>query len=154
MAENVSPQLPVHLLIRVDGMNCVVRDGKKIVAALQALPGMRSVQLLFPSRCVVLEGDGSPDSLFLESSALSRIHLAGYTAAARAPQWSALSLVGVTCITVARRVATLLLSHAGVLDARLHFPQRRIAVLSDGDTLGAVAAAAEAGVCARVLGFL
>lgn len=150
MAENVSPQLPPRLLVRVDGMNCAVRDGKKIVAALQALPGMRAAHLLFPSRCVMLEGDGSPDSSSLESSALNRINLAGYSASARAPQWSALSLVGVSCITVARRVVNVLLSHPGVLLARLHFPLRRVLVLSDGDTEGAAAAAAEAGVCARL----
>ncbi len=145
MSENVSPQLRHRFLLKVDGLNCVVRDGKKIVAMLQALPGIRSVHLLFPSRSIVLESDGSPDSSSLESSALKCVQLAGYSAAARLPQWSALSLVGVSCITIARRVEILLQCHPAVIKAHLDFAARRVFVLSDGDSAASVAAAAEAG---------
>jgi hypothetical protein len=129
MSENVSPQQPLHLLLKVDGMNCVVRDGKKIVAILQELPGVRSAHLLFPSRCIVLESDGSPYSSSLESNAVASVQLAGYAAASRSPQWSAVSLVAVRCITVARRVESLLHNHPAIIRARLDFAARRVRAL-------------------------
>jgi hypothetical protein len=145
MCENVSPQLLRRLLLKVDGLNCAVRDGKKIVAMLEVLPGIRSVHLLFPSRSIVLESDGSPDSSSLESSALKCLQTAGYSATARLPQWSALSLVGVNCITIARRVEILFQNHPAVIKAHLDFAARRIFVLSDGDSAACVATAGEVG---------
>jgi len=91
MSENVSPQVPLRLLLKVEGIACAVRDGKKIVAALQTLPCVLSATLLFPSRCIVLQSDGSADLSSFESSALKCIQLLGYAAAARAPTWSAVS---------------------------------------------------------------
>ena len=145
MSENMSPQLPRRFLLKVDGVNCAVRDGKKIVANLQALPGIRSVHLLFPSRSIVLESDGSPVSSSLEKSALKCVQLAGYSASSQSPQWSAVSLVGVSCITIARRIEILLQRHPSIIRACLHFAARRVLVLSDGDSSAAVAVAAEAG---------
>jgi hypothetical protein len=145
MSENVSPQVPLRLLLKVEGIACAVRDGKKIVAALQTLPGVLSATLLFPSRCIVLQSDGSPDLSSFESSALKCIQLLGYAAAARAPTWSAVSLSQVNCVTAARPLAALLHNHPAVIAARLDFPARRVYVLSDGDSSAAVAAAARAG---------
>jgi hypothetical protein len=144
MSENVSPQVPLRLLLKVDGMNCAVRDGKKIVAALLALPAVLSAQLLFPSRCIVLQSD-SKDPSFFKSSALKCIQLLGYAAAVRAPTWSAVSLAQVNCITAARPLEHLLHNHPAVIAGRLDFPARRIYVLSDGNSSAAVAAAAQAG---------
>jgi hypothetical protein len=144
MSENMSPQLPRRFLLKVDGVNCAVRDGKKIAAKLQALPGIRSVHLLFPSRSIVLESDGSPVSSSLET-AIQCVQLAGYSASSQSPQWSAVSLVGVSCITVARRIEIILQRHPSIIRACLHFAARRVLVLSDGDSSAAVAVAAEAG---------
>ena len=144
MSENMSPQLPRRFLLKVDGVNCAVRDGKKIAAKLQALPGIRSVHLLFPSRSIVLESDGSPVSSSLET-AIKCVQLAGYSASSQSPQWSAVSLVGVSCITVARRIEIILQRHPSIIRGCLHFAARRVLVLSDGDSSAAVAVAAEAG---------
>jgi hypothetical protein len=145
MSENASPQIPLRLLLKVDGIACAVRDGKKIVAALQTLPGVRSATLLFPTRCIALHSDGSPDLSSFESSALKCIQLLGYAAAARAPTWSAVSLLQVNCVTAARPLQALLHNHPAIISARLDFPARRVYVLSDGDSSAAVAAAAGAG---------
>jgi hypothetical protein len=150
MSENVSPQKPLRILLKVDGMNCAVRDGSNIVAKLQALPGVRSANLLFPSRCISLHIEGPPESSSsVESSALHCIQLAGYAAAPRCPQWCALSLARVSCITVARRLESLLSNHPAVFRSCLDFAARRIFLLSDGDSGAAAAAAADAGLLLR-----
>jgi hypothetical protein len=145
MAENVSPQQPLRLLLKIDGMKCALRDGKSLVGQLRAQPGIRSAHLLFPSRTILLQVDG-PASSFLHSPALHCISLAGYAASPRAPQWCAVELVGVTCITVARRIESLLNNHPNFLKCCLDFASRRVFLLGDGDSAPAVAAAAEAGV--------
>ena len=145
MVENVSPQQPLRLLLKIDGMNCALRDGKNVVTKLQAQPGIRSAHLLFPSRSVVLHIDGSADASFVQSSALKCIQLAGYAAAPQPARCCALALVGVSCITVARRVEHLLSNHPAVLRCHLDFASRRIFLLGDGNSAPAAAAAAHAG---------
>ncbi len=145
MAENVSPQQPLRLLLKIDGMKCALRDGNNIVAKLQVQPGIRSAHLLFPSRSVVLHADKSADASSVLSSSLNCIRLAGYAAAPCAPRWGAVVLVGVTCVTVARRVERMLSDHPAILRCHLDFASRRLFLLGDGDSAPAVAAAAETG---------
>jgi hypothetical protein len=141
------------IIIKIDGMTCIVRDGKKIVAMLEAMPGIRSANLMFSSRTVFLESDGSFETPSLESSALECIQRSGYSASLQSPEWSAVTLVGVNCITVARRVEAVLASIPGAIRVILHFPTRRLLLLSGFDAGYAVARAAEAGETFSTLKF-